>query len=120
MLTQASEAEVSKLKAYNTCLTHLFFNCGLNLCLLSHITHVDTQTQASEAEVSKLKEQLESQKKELEAAAAASLEKAEEAFTKQLAEMQTLLADYQTQVRGCGCVCCVLCIVCCGGEGGLR
>ena len=45
-----------------------------------------------------MKSQLTVQKKELEAAAAASLEKAEEAFTKQLAEMQTLLADYQTQV----------------------
>ena len=51
----------------------------------------------------KLKTQLEAQKKELEAAAAASLEKAEEAFTKQLAEMQTLLADYQTQVGVCCC-----------------
>lgn len=48
--------------------------------------------------VTQLKAQIESQKVELEAAAAASLEKAEEAFTKQLTEMQTLLADYQTQV----------------------
>lgn len=50
--------------------------------------------------VTQLKAQIESQKVELEAAAAASLEKAEEAFTKQLAEMQTLLSDYQTQVWG--------------------
>jgi hypothetical protein len=56
------------------------------------------RSQVSEVEVTKLKSQLTVQKKELEAAAAASLEKAEEAFTKQLAEMQTLLADYQTQV----------------------
>jgi hypothetical protein len=48
--------------------------------------------------VAQLRTQIDNQKKELEAAAAASLEKAEEAFTKQLAEMQTLLADYQTQV----------------------
>jgi hypothetical protein len=48
--------------------------------------------------VTKLKAQLETQKAELESAAAQSLEKAEEAFTKQLAEMQALLADYQTQV----------------------
>jgi hypothetical protein len=60
--------------------------------------------QASEEQVTKLKAQLEKQKAELEAAAAAKLEEAEAAFTKQLAEMQTLLADYQTQVR------CVICL----------
>jgi hypothetical protein len=54
--------------------------------------------QASAEQVTKLTAQLEQQKVELEAAAAAKLEEAEAAFTKQLAEMQTLLADYQTQV----------------------
>lgn len=58
--------------------------------------------QASEEQVSQLTAQLESQKAELEAAAAAKLEEAEASFSKQLAEMQTLLADYQTQV-GVGC-----------------
>jgi malate synthase len=55
--------------------------------------------QASEAEVTKLKADLQQQKTDLEAAAAAKLEEAEATFTKQLAEMQTLLSDYQTQVR---------------------
>jgi hypothetical protein len=60
--------------------------------------------QASEEQVTKLQAQLEKQKVELEAAAAAKLEEAEASFTKQLGEMQTLLADYQTQVR-----CCISC-----------
>jgi hypothetical protein len=68
--------------------------------------------QASEEQVTKLQVQLEKQKAELEAAAAAKLEEAEAAFTKQLAEMQTLLADYQTQVGACNSVtmlqCCCL------------
>eukprot|EP00775_Hariotina_reticulata_P004743 gene4743-4993_t len=54
--------------------------------------------QTSEAAVAKLKAALQQQKTDLEAAAAAKLEEAEATFTKQLAEMQTLLADYQTQV----------------------
>jgi hypothetical protein len=34
----------------------------------------------------------------MQAAAASSLEKAEETFSKQLSDMQALLSDYQTQV----------------------
>lgn len=49
--------------------------------------------------MAKLTAELETQKKELEEIAAKKLEEAEATFNKQLAEMQTLLADYQTQVK---------------------
>ncbi len=54
--------------------------------------------QTAEAEIEDLKSKLKVQRKEMEEIAAAKLEEAEATFSKQLAEVQGLLDDYQSQV----------------------